>query len=124
MHVNALDHVNIRTRDVVAAVGFYTDLLGLEARNGPAPFAPEQVQWLYDRSERPIIHLVRFDCEPGSTGPIHHVALNCSGKAELLERLKKRGTEFKVNEVPSIGLTQVFTHDPHGVLLELNFSGD
>lgn len=124
MRVNALDHVNIRTRDVAASARFYADLLSLEPHNGPPPLPPEQVQWLHDASGRPIIHLYRHDCPPGSTGPIHHVALNCSGKEALLERLRARGAEYSLNEVPSIGLTQVFTYDPHGVLLELNFSGD
>jgi hypothetical protein len=29
-----------------------------------------------------------------------------------------------LNEVPAIGLRQLFTLDPNGVLLELNFFGD
>ncbi len=124
MGVRALDHVNIRTRDVGSSARFYVEQIGLEARNGPGSFPPDQVQWLCDGSGRPIIHLFRYDCEPGSTGPIHHVALNCSGKAELIARLEKHGTAFEVNEVASIGLTQIFTRDPHGVLLELNFAGD
>ncbi|MCK9563135.1 MAG: VOC family protein [Bacteroidales bacterium] len=121
MRVNALDHVNIRTRDVAGSAAFYVELLGLEARNGPGPFPADQVQWLCDHDGRAIIHLFRFDCEPGPTGPIHHVALNCTGKAELIGRLEARGTEFSVNELPAAGLTQVFIHDPHGILLELNF---
>ncbi len=124
MRVTALDHVNIRTRDIKNSARFYVEQIGLEARNGPAPFSPEQVQWLYDCNGRPIIHLFTFDCEPAPTGPIHHVALNCSGKAELIARLTTHGTAFEVNEIPSIGLTQIFTRDPHGVLLELNFTGD
>lgn len=124
MRVNALDHVNIRTRDVVASAQFYADVLGLEPRNGPASLPADQVRWLYDANDRAIIHLFRHDCAPGSTGPIHHVALSCSGKEALLERLRARGAEYSLNEVPSIGLTQVFTYDPHGVLLELNFLGD
>jgi catechol 2,3-dioxygenase-like lactoylglutathione lyase family enzyme len=124
MRVTALDHVNIRTRDIKSSARFYVEQVGLEARDGPAPMSPDQVQWLYDCNGRPIIHLFTFDCAPGPTGPIHHVALNCSGKAELIARLTKYGTAFEVNEVPSIGLTQIFTRDPHGVLLELNFTGD
>jgi catechol 2,3-dioxygenase-like lactoylglutathione lyase family enzyme len=125
MPVTALDHVNIRTRDVQASARFYVELLGLEARNGPMELPPEKVQWLYDAHERPIIHLNSFTpIGEGSTGPIDHVALACSGKAEMLERLTRMGAEFQVNEMASIGLTQIFTRDPHGVLLELNFRGD
>lgn len=124
MRVNALDHVNIRTRDVTASARFYAELLDLEMRNGPGPFAPEQVQWLCDHHGRAIIHLYRFDCAPGPTGPIHHVALNCSGKAEMLERLRKRGLEFQMPGMSAGGPSQVFIRDPHGILLELNFFGE
>lgn len=127
MHVNALDHVNIRTRDIAASARFYAELFDLEVRNGPASMTAEQVQWLCDRSGRAIIHLVQHDDEkgaPGSTGPIDHVALHCSGKRELIERLKQRGAEFGVHEVAIAGRTLVFTRDPHGIMLELNFDGD
>lgn len=124
MQVNALDHVNIRTADLAGSARFYAELLGLEVRDGPPPATPEQVRWLYDRGGRPIIHLVKHDCEPGPTGPIDHVALNCSGKEEVLARLRTRGAEFSTYEMPSGDRTLVFTHDPHGVLLELNFDGE
>jgi catechol 2,3-dioxygenase-like lactoylglutathione lyase family enzyme len=132
MRVNALDHVNIFTDDMATSTKFYAELLDLDVRDGPAPFRPDQVQWVYDDQNRPIVHLnargapqaFKRDCPAGLTGPIHHVALNCSGKAEVVARLKAKGAEFSLNEIASIGLTQVFTHDPNGVLLELNFYGD
>jgi catechol 2,3-dioxygenase-like lactoylglutathione lyase family enzyme len=132
MRVNALDHVNIFTDDMPGSARFYTELLDLKVRNGPPPLPAETVQWVYDDQDRPIIHLntrgapqaFPRDCPPGPTGPIHHVALNCSGKTEVVGRLKARGADFSVNEIASIGLTQVFTQDPNGVLLELNFFGD
>jgi len=123
MRVEALDHVNIRTRDVAASARFYAELLDLEVRNVAMGLPPEQAQWLCDRSGHAVIHLFRFDCEPGPTGPIDHVALRCTGKAELLERLKSRGQDYSIYE-PAVGPTLVFTRDPHGVQLELNFHGD
>ena len=124
MRVNALDHVNIRTRDMAGSARFYEELFGLKARNGPASLPPERVQWLYDYNERPIIHLNRYDCEPGPTGSIHHIALSCSGKNEMLKRLKLANREFSLSEIPAAGLSQIFTRDPNGILLELNFLGE
>jgi catechol 2,3-dioxygenase-like lactoylglutathione lyase family enzyme len=132
MRVNALDHVNIATDDVPGTARFYAEVLGLDARDVPGGAPPEIARWIYDHQDRPIIHVASRsvpqsfprDCPPGATGPIHHVALNCSGRAELVERLQARGAAYQVNEVEIIGLTQVFTHDPNGVLLELNFFGD
>ena len=123
MRVAAFDHVNIHTGDVPGTARFYADLLGLEPQNTPGSFPPEKAQWLVDGEGRAIIHLFAGKLTPGPTGPIHHIALRCSGKAELIERLKNRGAQFDVFEA-SAELTQVFTRDPHGILLELSFHGE
>ena len=122
MPVVGLDHVNIQTRDVPGAARFYAELLGLEPRNAPSGSAPDRVQWLHDDTGRPILHVGHADRDPGSTGPIHHVALACSGKAEIIERLERSGAHYDVHENESAGLTQIFTTDPQGILLELNFA--
>jgi hypothetical protein len=57
----------------------------------------------------------------GPTGSIHHVALRCQGYEETIGRLDARGADYQVNLVEAIGLRQIFTEDPNGVLLELNF---
>jgi catechol 2,3-dioxygenase-like lactoylglutathione lyase family enzyme len=132
MKVNALDHVNIITADLSGSARFYADLLGLEIRNAPPPLTPETAQWLYDAAGRAIIHLNSLDCRrtyprdvvSGPTGMIHHVALNCSGHAEVVKRLDVRGSEYRLNEVTAIGLRQIFVQDPNDVLLELNFHND
>jgi len=127
MRVNALDHVNIRTADIASSARFYAEVFDLEIRNGPPPMTPEQVRWLYDRGGRPVIHLVQHsDAKgaPGSTGPIDHVAFNCTGKNELIDRLKQRGAKYDVHEMTAIGRTLIFTRDPHGIMLELNFDRD
>jgi catechol 2,3-dioxygenase-like lactoylglutathione lyase family enzyme len=61
---------------------------------------------------------------PGPTGSIHHVALGCEGYDEMLARLDAAGLTSRTNEVTAIGLRQIFTMDPNGVLFELNFFGD
>lgn len=122
MRVNALDHINISTTDIASSARFYAELLDLDPRNSPTPIPPEQVMWLYDHSGHPLIHLVKRDCAPGETGPIHHVALNCSGKDEVLARLRKLGIEPAVHENAALKRTLIFARDPHGIMLELNFN--
>jgi catechol 2,3-dioxygenase-like lactoylglutathione lyase family enzyme len=132
MKVNALDHVNIVVEDLDSAARFYSELLGLERRNGPPPLTAEQAQWMHDAEGRPIIHLNARNCPRlfdrdmgvGSTGALHHVALNCSGFAEVRDRIHAAGLPYEVNVVDSIDLRQIFVSDPHGVVLELNFFGD
>jgi catechol 2,3-dioxygenase-like lactoylglutathione lyase family enzyme len=132
MRVNALDHINIITADLSGTARFYAEVVGLDARDGPPPLTPETAQWMYDDAGRAIIHINTLDCRrtyerevtPGPTGSIHHVALNCSGHDEVVARLAARGMDYQCNTVEVIGLRQVFTLDPNGVLLELNFFGD
>ncbi len=133
MRVNALDHVNIVTDDLPGTAKFYADLLDLTVKNGPAPSRPDQVLWVYDDQDRPIVHVnaigafqpIKRDARPGpTTGAVHHVAFNCSGHGEVVDRLKTRGLEYAMNDIGSIGLRQIFVTDPNGVLLELNFFGD
>lgn len=131
MKVNALDHVNIITPDLDGTARFYAELFGLERRNGPPPLTPDNAQWMFDDAGRAVFHINSLDCPrtfdravtPGPTGSIHHVALACSGYEDMIARLDARGMERQVNTVESIGLRQIFTMDPNGVLLELNFFG-
>ena len=130
MIVERLDHVNIITDALEETARFYAELLDLEQRDGPPPMKPEHVQWMFDSSGQAILHINHVDfpriydreVTPGSpTGAIHHVALRCGEFAKVKARLDDNGAEYSVNEVPSIGLTQIFTTDPNNVLLELNF---
>lgn len=131
MKVNALDHVNIIAADLDGTARFYAEVFGLERRNGPPPLTPNNAQWMFDEAGRAIFHISSVDCPrtferevaPGPTGSIHHVALACSGYDEMIARLDARGMERQVNTVEAIGLCQIFTMDPNGVLLELNFFG-
>jgi catechol 2,3-dioxygenase-like lactoylglutathione lyase family enzyme len=132
MRVNWLDHVNIIATDLHGTARFYADLLGLEIRNAPPPLTPENAQWMYDATGRAILHINSVDCprtyardvQPGPTGSIHHIALNCSGYDEMLARIAARGLKSQCNEVKAIGLRQIFVLDPNDVLLELNFFAD
>jgi len=132
MQVNALDHVNIVTADVPASAEFYQALLGFTP-DPRMPWNPERGAWLCDREGRPIVHLnnVALDrpmdrafVDGSETGAIHHVALNCTGYDEMIERLDRRGASYETGSVARVGLRQIFTRDPNNVLLELNFAGD
>jgi catechol 2,3-dioxygenase-like lactoylglutathione lyase family enzyme len=132
MTVQALDHVNIITADLDGSCAFYAELLDLERRDAPPPLTPQNAQWMFDREGRAILHINSLDCPrtfdrdvmPGPTGSIHHVALRCENYDAMLARLNARGADYQLNLVEVIGLRQIFTQDPNGVLLELNFFAD
>ena len=129
MRVNRLDHVNVQTVKLAETVRFYADVLDLDAGDPPPPLDPAEVQWMFDGDGRAIFHL----SSPGSlnavedvnvsadTGAVHHVALDCSGHDEMVERLRRLGVEHRLNHVQAIDLKQIFVRDPNGVLLELNY---
>ena len=132
MRVNALDHVNIVASDLDGTARYYAELFGLRRRDPPPPLTPQNAQWMYDEGDRAIVHINSLDCPraydrdvtPGPTGALHHVALNCTGYDAMLRRLHDRSLSYQLNTVRAIRLRQVFTQDPNGVLLELNFFGD
>ena len=133
MRVKRLDHVNIITDRLDDTARFYATLLDLERRDAPPPLTPDQAQWMCDDNGQAILHLNAVHCprpfertvEPGApTGAIHHIALTCTGIADLIVRIEAMGREYQTHQIEAIGLTQVFTTDPNNVLLELNFFGD
>lgn len=133
MKLNALDHVNIITDDLAGTTNFFVDLFDLDVRDGPEPLPPEHVQWLYDESGRAIFHInsremqqaYRRETKSGPmTGAIHHVALDCGDHKAFIERLEAHGIDYRLNDITSINLKQLFFSEPNGVLLELNFRGE
>jgi catechol 2,3-dioxygenase-like lactoylglutathione lyase family enzyme len=133
MKINALDHVNIITDDLRGTSRFFVDIFGLDLRDGPAPLPPELVQWLYDDNGRAIFHINAKEMQQAfqretqsgpTTGAIHHVALDCTDHLAFIARLEQFDIEFRLNDIPSIKLKQIFFNEPNGVLLELNFHGE
>ena len=138
-----LDHCNIRTFDIEATVKFYVDIVGL--RDGPFGATRSMGAWLYDATDRPVVHLIAIDPDnPGLAlgrirdrldglegdlsgeslrggGAIDHLAFACDDYDAVLATLRARGLPYRENDVPSLKLRQVFVNDPNGVTLELNF---
>jgi len=130
MIVERLDHVNIICADLAGTARFYTELLDLREGDGPPHMRADQVRWMFDSAGNAVLHLntpdfprlFDRDVSPGAdTGAIHHIALRCGDFEVVQARLDARRADYKINEVPSAGLRQIFTSDPNNVLLELNF---
>jgi catechol 2,3-dioxygenase-like lactoylglutathione lyase family enzyme len=120
MPVHGINHINIRTTDIAASSQFYVDVFDFEFRS--IPMGVGQANWLFDKNGRAIIHLRNMAVDSNSTGPIDHVALDCEGQADIVERLQARGMEYSVFNLQA-DHTLVLVKDPHGVMLELNFKG-
>ena len=130
MRVNTLDHINVMTFDLAGTARFYAEVFGLVQRDPPPGLDPGMVQWMFDESGRPIVHITRPGALlgeetrgeiPRDTGTVHHLAFDCSGFAAMQARLEALGLEHRANHVSSIDLKQLFVRDPNGLLIELNF---
>ncbi|MET0545344.1 MAG: VOC family protein [Caulobacterales bacterium] len=137
MRIEALDHVNIRCPDVAATINFFSDVLGMKATLTPGMTDMSEAAWICDAEGRAVVHvgkgtlLYPFEdaavaniTQPEGSGRLHHVALRCTGFAEMERRLQDKKLTFHTNEVPQIGLRQIFVYEPNGILLELNFFAD
>ena len=49
------------------------------------------------------------------------MAFNGNDVQEMIERLEARRVPYERNDVPGIGLVQLFLNDPNGLKLELNY---
>jgi catechol 2,3-dioxygenase-like lactoylglutathione lyase family enzyme len=123
MPVNALQHINIRARDVERTRDFYVRVLGL--RVGERPPFTSTGYWLYLGAD-PVIHLVQktSDEAPSAmdTGAIDHIAFRGVDLNATRQALAREGIGFREAVVPRDNSIQLFVHDPDGVRIELNFS--
>ena len=122
MHVERLDHVNVRTHDLEATHAFYTGVIGLQVGERP-PFGFSGL-WLY-AGEIPVIHVTGLeaaDARDNGTGSIDHIAFRVEGLEEMRERVRRLHIEASECIVPRNGDLQIFLRDPNGVKIELTFA--
>jgi catechol 2,3-dioxygenase-like lactoylglutathione lyase family enzyme len=121
MAVDALEHVNIRVRDLRAAERFYVQVIGL--RVGARPPVASSGSWLY-LGDAPVIHLVHVPSDESATpgsGAIDHIAFRGVDFESTRERLETLGVPFRQAVIARDGTRQLFVHDPDGIKIELNF---
>ena len=110
-----LDHVNIRTDDLEASTAFYRDIIGLEV--GPRPSFSFAGAWLYHEG-RAVVHL-KCPAVSNTDGVIEHVAFFTDTFDEVVEGIRARRIEHRVQKLPDGSLRQCFLRDPNGVLVEI-----
>ena len=120
-----IDHINIAApMELMEEVrDFYCYLLELEVGDRPDFGIPGY--WLYGDGH-PIIHLIESPNHGASDKPYYldHVAFGTKGIGAYIERLKQRDIAHSINHIEAFGISQVFCHDPCGIGVEANFSGE
>ena len=132
MPVTKLDHYLVVSEALELTRDFYSEVLGLEV--GSRPDLGFAGYWLYLEGVA-CLHLADresyadYKARVGTpvprqtvdTGSIDHIAFNATDFPGTVERLEAHGLEYRSNEIPDIGLRQIFVQDPNAVTLELNF---
>jgi catechol 2,3-dioxygenase-like lactoylglutathione lyase family enzyme len=131
MPLTKLEHLLVLTDDIEATRDFYRDALGLEPGDRPPLEFPGY--WLY-LGDVPCVHVAERETyaahsrtlgieaspEAEGTGAVDHLAFNGEDYDAVLDRLERNGVEAARNEVPGIGMRQLFLTDPNGVKIEIN----
>lgn len=132
MPLTRLEHYLVLSDDIHQTRDFYRDVLGMT--EGFRPQLDFPGYWLY-LGDVPCIHIAEWQSyaewtrrvgipvstRAPATGPVDHIAFNGSGIDEVRARLTQRGLPFRENAIDDIGMKQLFTRDPNGVPIEINF---
>jgi len=131
MPLTQLEHYLVLTDDLDGTRDFYAKALGMRA--GPRPPLGFPGYWLYV-GDVPCIHIAEWESyraystkagiststRAAGTGPVDHIAFNGTDSRDIKSALTSHGVPFAVNDIPSIGLIQLFLHDPNGIKIEIN----
>ncbi len=133
MPLTKLEHYLVMTDDIDATRDFYRDVIGLEVGFRAALGFPGY--WLY-LDDTPVIHIAEWETYTvhshqlgipvttranGTTGVFDHIAFNGNNVQEMIERLTRLNVPYHRNDVPHVGLVQLFVFDPNGLKIELNY---
>lgn len=124
MKLAALDHVNVRTRNLDEMKAWYGHILGM--REGKRPGFSFPGAWMYV-DDRPVVHLVGVDRglpAHQSDLRLEHFALSATGLDEFLTKLKAERIDYKVAKVPDFPIIQVNIWDPDGNHIHIDFHED
>ena len=132
MPLTRLEHYLVLSDDIQKTRDFYCNVLGMT--EGFRPELDFPGYWLYV-GDTPCIHIgewatysvwtkkvgIPISPRAPATGPVDHIAFNGTGFDEVRARLTQHGLTFSENSLDEIGMRQLFTRDPNGVPIEINF---
>ena len=124
--IAGLDHVNLRTAQLDALVGWYGQVLGLHPGRRPEFGFPGA--WLY-AGKQAVLHLIEDRTIAGPGGDnlaLEHFALNASGYKAFIAKLEGMGIDYRLSRVPPgpVDVVQVNIHDPDGNHIHVDFHTD
>jgi catechol 2,3-dioxygenase-like lactoylglutathione lyase family enzyme len=120
MPISGFNHFNIMTGDLERSRRFYREVLGLQ--DGKRPPFRRPGAWMYI-GEHAVLHISTGRASTTQqSDAFDHIAFSATDIEGTLARLRRHGVPYK--EYPDPEVCQVFFHDPDGVEIELQFTGD
>lgn len=117
-----LDHVTLRTRDLVATREFFLTVFELEDRPRPRAIRHIPGHWLY-AGDNPIVHLIGTRAMGLNTAPEawDHVGFRLQNYDAFRARLQRLGIAFAPMDLPELRERRLFLNAPCGQLIEAVF---
>lgn len=118
--IHAMNHFTITAEDRVKTLAFYCDLLGLT--EGYRPDLGFPGAWLYAGGTQAVLHIYWDRPMPATrTGVIDHMAFTASNLKAVKARFDEAGIQYDLRRQAGAGTWQLFSFDPNGARVELDF---
>lgn len=125
MHIQKLDHVNLRTTRLDEMITWYCEILGL--RHGDRPDFGFPGAWMY-AGDTAVVHLVGIDEGEGVGSEValklEHFALTATGAAAFEARLKTTQTAYRRAVLEATRTVAFNISDPDSNHIHVDFSAD
>ncbi|MBU6189117.1 MAG: VOC family protein [Betaproteobacteria bacterium] len=119
--IEGMNHFTITAEDRGRTLDYYCGLLGLE--DGFRPDLGFPGAWLYTPGGGQAVLHIYWDRpmpEP-RTGVIDHLAFSARGLRDVCARFDARGVPYDLRRQAGSGTWQLFSFDPNGARVELDF---
>jgi len=118
--IQGMNHFTITAEDRAATLDYYCGLLGLKEGHRPDLGFPGA--WLYADTGPALLHIYWDRPMPAQrTGVIDHMAFTASDLKAVKARFDARGLKYDLRRQAGAGTWQLFSHDPNGAKVELDF---
>jgi catechol 2,3-dioxygenase-like lactoylglutathione lyase family enzyme len=114
-----MNHFTVTAEDERKTLDFYVGVLGLRVGHRPDLGFPGA--WLYC-GDQAVVHLFfGRPVPPQRTGVIDHMAFTARDLKAVKARFDERGLKYDLRRQAGAGTWQLFTFDPNGAKVELDF---
>ena len=118
--IHGMNHFTITAEDRDKTLDFYCGLLGLQ--EGYRPDLGFPGAWLYAGGTQAVLHIYWDRPMPSQrTGVIDHLAFSATDVRAVKARFDERGLKYDLRRQAGAGTWQLFSYDPNGAKVELDF---